>query len=176
MMDKFLQFNDKTLKTNFLRKISKVSHRSSIFSRFISLGRNYAERSTGVACLFIPWDCAFSPVQFRSRNLHPPTLESSTDVPFSRCSYAGFRVVRTCMYVSPMKLDAPLSCSNDVRLILVESLTKCYWNKNLVTRNFINFKNLYDLDQTSCFKESSNIIFKLFFKIIFREVIYFLNK
>lgn len=150
--------------TNFLRKISNVSHRSSIFSRFISLRRNYAERSAGVACLFIPWDCAFFPVQFRSRNLHPPTLESSTDVPFSRCSYAGFRVVRTCMYVFPMKLDAPLSRSNDVRLILVESLTKCYWNKSSYEKLYINFKHLYDLDQTSCFKESSNIILKLFFK------------
>lgn len=95
-------FCDSTIKreTNFLRKISNVSHRSSIFSRFISLRRNYAERSAGVPCLFIPWDCAFFPVQFRSRNLHPPTLESSTDVPFSCCSYAGSLPTRcSSMYV-----------------------------------------------------------------------------
>lgn len=98
IMDKFLRFNDKTWNEFPPRKISNVSHRSSIFSRFISLRRNYAERSAGVACLFIPRDSAFFPVQFRSRNLHPPTLESSTDVPFSRCFYAGFRVARN-MYL-----------------------------------------------------------------------------
>lgn len=82
-------------------------------------------------------------------------LAAPTPVPF-------LRVVRACMYVSPMKLDALLSRSNDARLILVQSLAKCYWNKSSYEKLYINFHMIW-------------IILKLLFKIIFQEIIYFLN-
>lgn len=154
IMDKFLRFNDKTWNEFPPRMISNVSHRSSIFSRFISLRRNYAEWSAGVACLFIPRDSsAFSPVQFRSRNLHPPTLESSTDVPFSRCFHAGFRVPRNMYLRFSVEIGRPVVSFQSCSINLGSTpLSRNVIGINLVYEKLLISNNLYErLDQTSCF-------------------------
>lgn len=154
IMDKFLRFNDKTWNEFPPRMISNVSHRSSIFSRFISLRRNYAEWSAGVACLFIPRDSsAFSPVQFRSRNLHPPTLESSTDVPFSRCFHAGFRVPRNMYLRFSVEIGRPVVSFQSCSINLGSTpLSRNVIGINLVYEKLLISSNLYErLDQTSCF-------------------------